>query len=154
MTQSQGEVEPDDAAQYEVEYPYKLKELFEEDNSNDSYELPFERPEDLHAHFIDLEENNLSLIFTWQANEQQTEQRQREFERVKIDKVHEIDTLASTVAENKQRRTRIGEERNALELLTSKGSENLMSESVYEKVTKEISEIRMSIDRKRQKGAN
>lgn len=41
MTHSQGQIEADVAAQYEVEYPAKLKELFEEDNSDDSYDLPF-----------------------------------------------------------------------------------------------------------------
>lgn len=39
-------------------------------------------------------------------------------------------------------------------MLTSKGSENLMTESVYERVTREISDIRTLIDKKRQKGAN
>ena len=41
-----------------------------------------------------------------------------------------------------------------LEMQTSKGSENLMSESAYNKVTKEISDIRMLVDKKRAKGAN
>lgn len=69
MAHSAGEMEADTAAQYEVEYPAKLKKLFDEDSSNESYSLPFENPENLHAHFTDLEEENLSLIQQWQENE-------------------------------------------------------------------------------------
>ena len=56
--------------------------------------------------------------------------------------------------ENKERRVRIKEEKNVLEMQTSKGSDNLMSEAAYTKVTKEIAEIRMLVDKKRAKGAN
>ena len=69
MTNSQGQMEADTAAQYEVEYPEKLKKLFEEDSSDQSYDLPFEYPEDLYKHFVDLEEENLGLIVQWQDNE-------------------------------------------------------------------------------------
>ena len=37
---------------------------------------------------------------------------------------------------------------------TSKGTENLMSDNVYNQVTKEISDIRSLVDKKRAKGAN
>ena len=40
-------MEADTAAQFEVEYPEKLKKLFEEDSSDQSYELPFEYPDEL-----------------------------------------------------------------------------------------------------------
>ena len=65
MSHSQGEMEADTAAQYEVEYNERLKPLFEEDSSDHSYDLPFEQPEDLHKHFTDLEEENLGLIVQW-----------------------------------------------------------------------------------------
>ena len=48
--------------QYEVEYQETLKPLFYEDSSNESYSLPFETPQELKSHFIELEEQNLSLI--------------------------------------------------------------------------------------------
>ena len=73
---------------------------------------------------------------------------------IKQDKIREIGTLEATVEENKQRRGKIGDEKNVLEMQTSKGSENLMSESAYNRVTKEISDIRMLVDKKRAKGAN
>ena len=56
--------------------------------------------------------------------------------------------------ENKERRGRIKEEKNVLEMQTSKGNENLMSEAAYAKVTRDIAEIRMLVDKKRAKGAN
>ena len=75
-------MEADTAAQYEVEYPQNLKKLFEEDSSDQSYDLPFEYPEDLYKHFVTLEEENLGLIVQWQDNEQQTELKRKEFERI------------------------------------------------------------------------
>ena len=65
-----------------------------------------------------------------------------------------MDNLEASVKENKVRRGRIGEEKNVLEMQTSKGHENLMSDSAYEKVTKEISDIRALVDKKRAKAAN
>ena len=65
-----------------------------------------------------------------------------------------MSNLEATVKENKERRVRIKEEKNLLEMQTSKGSDNLMSEAAYTKVTKEIAEIRMLVDKKRAKGAN
>ena len=53
--------EKPEAQQYEVSYG-GLKQLFEDDSSNESYNTPFTEPEDLMAHFVELEENNLSLI--------------------------------------------------------------------------------------------
>ena len=67
-------------AQFEVEYPDKLKPLFEEDSENEEYEPPFKLPEHLMEHFVELEENNLSLIQQWQENEQQTEEKRKLFE--------------------------------------------------------------------------
>lgn len=52
----------ENVVQYEVEYPSKLRQLFEDDSENETYDLPFEKPEHLMAHFTELEENNLSLI--------------------------------------------------------------------------------------------
>jgi len=49
-------------AQYEVEYPDKLKPLFMEDDPDEDYQPPFKLPEHLMEHFVELEENNLSLI--------------------------------------------------------------------------------------------
>lgn len=154
MTHSQGEMEADAAAQYEVEYPEKLKKLFEEDSSDQSYDLPFEHPEDLHKHFTDLEEENLGLIVQWQDNEEQTEVRRQEFERIQYEKTREMHNLEATVKENMERRGRIGEEKNVLEMQTSKGSENLMTQDQYEQVTKLISEIRVLVDKNRAKGTN
>ena len=116
--------------------------------------MPFEYPEDLYKHFVDLEEENLGLIVQWQDNEQQTELKRKEFERIQYEKIRDMNTLEASVKENKERRGRIKEEKNALEMQTSKGGENLMSESAYNKVTKEIAEIRMLVDKKRAKGAN
>ena len=84
MALSHGEVEAggDTAARYEVEYPEKLKRLFDEDSSDQSYDLPFEHPKDLYKHFTDLEEENLGLIVQWQDNEEQTESRRQEYERI------------------------------------------------------------------------
>ena len=61
-----------------------------------------------------------------------------------------MDNLEATVKENKERRARIGDEKSVLEMQTSKGSQNLMSPAAYEKVTKEISEIRLLVDKKKQ----
>ena len=58
------------AAQFEVEYPDNLKQLFEDDSSDHSYEKPFDNAEELQNHFVELEESNLSLIQQWQENEQ------------------------------------------------------------------------------------
>lgn len=124
---SQGEMEADTAAQYEVEYHDKLKKLFDEDSSDHSYDLPFENPEDLYKHFTDLEEENLGLIVQWQDNEEQTEMRRQEYDRIKYEKTYEMENLEATVKENKERRGRIAEEKNVLEMQTSKGSENLMT---------------------------
>ena len=38
-----------------------------------------------------------------------------------------MENLEATVRENQERRGRIGEEKNVLEMQTSKGSENLMT---------------------------
>mgnify|MGYP000199233715 CR=1 FL=1 len=66
MTHSQGEMEPDTTEKFEVEFQQEnLKKLFEEDSSNESYSLPFEQPEDLMKHFVELEEQNLNLIVQW-----------------------------------------------------------------------------------------
>lgn len=71
MNNSQAELEDKpEAQQYEVTYHGELKQLFEDDSSNESYNTPFTEPEDLMAHFVELEENNLSLIQQWQENEQ------------------------------------------------------------------------------------
>ena len=73
-------MEEDVANQYEVEYPNdKIKKLFEEDASDESYDLPFASSEELMGHFVELEENNLSLIEQWQENEQQRENKKKDF---------------------------------------------------------------------------
>jgi len=43
-------------AQYFMEYPDKLKPLFEDDDPNEMYEPPFKKPSDLMVYFVDLEE--------------------------------------------------------------------------------------------------
>lgn len=154
MANSQGELEENATAQYEVEYHGELKQLFEDDSSNESYKTPFSNPEDLMAHFVELEENNLSLIQQWQENEQQTEIKRKDLEKVKTEKTKEIDTLLNTVEENKEKNTKIKKEKYQLELVTSKGSENLMDQATYNKVTDEISDIRKLVDKKRAKGTN
>ena len=136
MSHSQGEMEADTAAQYEVEYNERLKPLFEDDSSDHSYELPFKEPSDLHKHFTDLEEENLGLIVQWQDNEEQTELRRQEYLRIKDEKEREMFGLETTVKENMERRGRISDEKNVLELQTSKGSENLMTPDQYKEVTK------------------
>ena len=45
------------------------------------------------THFVELEESNLSLIQQWQENEQQTETKRKEFERIQIEKNLEIHNL-------------------------------------------------------------
>ena len=67
---SQADPEENHTASLEVEISPKLRPLFDEDSSNDSYDLPFSTPEELHEHFVELEENSLSLIQQWQENEQ------------------------------------------------------------------------------------
>jgi len=68
--------------------------MFDEDSSDESYDLPFSAPEDLQAHFIELEENSLSLIQQCSENEQQTELKRKEYERIKKEKTMEIRALA------------------------------------------------------------
>lgn len=151
---SVGEVEANNAAQYEVEYPEKLKKLFEEDSSNESYDLPFEKPEHLNQHFVELEENNLSLIQQWQENEQQTEIKRKEFELIQTEKQREISNLKSTVEENKHRAKKIAAEKSTLEIQTSSGSETLMNETTYKRIVNKISYIRSLLDKKRSKASN
>ena len=56
MTHSQGEMEENPIANHPaVEYG-RLKQLFDEDSSNESYSLPFDSPDDLMTHFVELEE--------------------------------------------------------------------------------------------------
>ena len=105
-------------------------------------------------HFFELEENNLSLIQQWQQNEQQTEIKRKEYERIKFEKEVEIGNLQNTVEENKERRSKIGDEKSVFEMQTSKGSDNLMNEQLYSKIVKEISLIRGLYDKKRAKGTN
>ena len=80
--------------------------------------------------------------------------RRQEFERIKHEKTKEMNNLEATVKENMERRGRIGEEKNVLEMQTSKGSENLMTPDQYREVTKQISQIRALVDKNRAKGAN
>ena len=49
-------------AQFEVEYPEKLKSLFEDDAADEEYKVPFKSPTALMEHFENLEEDNLTLI--------------------------------------------------------------------------------------------
>lgn len=58
------------------------------------------------------------------------------------------------MTENQNRALKIGMEKSKLEMQTSKGSENLMSESVYKMVVKNIAEIKMVCDKKRGKSTN
>ncbi len=112
---SQGEVDPQAAAQFEVDYPPKIRQLFEDDSSDHSYELPFADPEELMNHFVELEEDSLSLIQQWQDYEQQTELRRQEFEKCKREKNLEISSLQKTVDENQVRSTKIRNEKSVLE---------------------------------------
>ena len=59
---SHGDPSMSAAAQFEVEYPEKLKHIFEEDSDDHVYELPFKHASDLNDHFTQLEERNLKLI--------------------------------------------------------------------------------------------
>jgi len=106
------------------------------------------------ADFTELEESNLKLIQQWQESEQQTEVKRKEFEKIRMIKNGEIDSLATSVEENKARATKISSEKNNLEMQTSKGNENLMSDSVYKGVVRNIAEIRQLADKKRAKGTN
>jgi len=137
-----------------VEYPDKLKKLFDEDSSNMSYELPFKKPEHLMEHFVELEENNLSLIQQWQENEQQTEIKRKEFELIQAEKQREIHNLKSTVEENKQRAKKIATEKSTLEIQTFNGSETVMNESTYKRIITKINNIRSLLDKKRSKASN
>ena len=62
--------------------------------------------------------------------------KKQEYERVKIEKNREINNLAATVEENKNRKVKLGDERSTYEMQNSKGSENLMSDAVYNKVVR------------------
>ena len=103
---------------------------------------------------MELEENNLSLIQQWQENEQQTETRRQEYEKVKKEKNDLINGLQITMSENQMRSTKIKNEKSILEAQTSKGSEGVMSNHVYEQVKDKISHIRQLCDKKRAKGSN
>ena len=50
-------------------YPDKLRELYELDDENEEYPVPFQNPEDLIKIFSELEEKNLALIQEGQENE-------------------------------------------------------------------------------------
>ena len=105
-------------------------------------------------HFVELEEQNLSLIQQWQENEQQTEIKRKEFEIIKMEKNREIANLKNTVEENKMRCEKIGVEKTTLEIQTSKGRENLMNEATYKGIVAKISQIRGLYDKKRAKSTN
>ena len=62
--------------------------------------------------------------------------RRQEFERIQYEKTREMSGLEATVKENMERRGRISDEKNVLEMQTSKGSENLMTPDQYKEVTK------------------
>jgi len=70
------------------------------------------------------------------------------------DKQREIQNLKNSVEENKMRSEKIFSEKNTLEMQTSKGSENLMNEKTYRKITAKISQIRGLYDKKRVKSTN
>ena len=58
------------------------------------------------------------------------------------------------MSENQMRSTKIKNEKSILEAQTSKGSEGVMSNHVYEQVKDKISHIRQLCDKKRAKGSN
>ena len=57
--------------------------------------------------------------------------KRKEYEQIQSEKRGEIETLRKTVDDNKNRKMKIGQEKQSLEMQTFKGSENLMSEAIY-----------------------
>ena len=127
--QSQGDMENNPADdQFTMPYPDKLKQLFDEDSSNESYDLPFDQPSDLMRHIDEFEEKNLSLIEQWQENEEQIENKKVTNRRIQKDKTSEIESLKMSVMENVHRRVLVNEEKNVLEMQNSNGGENLLTD--------------------------
>ena len=62
--------------------------------------------------------------------------------------------MSKTVEENKLRSSKIKAEKNLLEMQTSKKGDGNISDAVYLKLVKQISEIRDSCDKKRARGSN
>ena len=106
------------------------------------------------THFHELEEQNLSLIQQQQENEQQIDKNRKEFESMEETKNRQLATLAKTVEENKQRSSKIIMEKKMLEMQTNKKGDGNISAPVYQKLVKQISEIRDSCDKKRARGQN
>lgn len=102
-------------------------------------------------HFVDLEEENLSLITQLQENESQREVKKKIYEEFKTNKRFEISGLMSSVEENKHRSEKIALEKNSLELQTSKGSANLGDKAIYKRIVEMITETRNLYEKSRAK---
>ena len=62
--------------------------------------------------------------------------------------------MSKTVEENKQRSNKIFGEKKLLEMQTSKKGDGNISDAVYVKLVKQISDIRDTCDKKRARGSN
>ena len=62
--------------------------------------------------------------------------------------------MSKAVEENKHRSNKIFTEKKVLEMQTSKKGDGNISDAAYQKLTKQISEIRDNCDKKRARGQN
>lgn len=124
-----------------ITYPSKLKSLFEDDDEDEEYEVPFKNPEELMNIFADLEEQNLKLIQQGQETEQAIELRKKKMEEETIREDGELDKLEKREKEVSDRFKKIVEEKINLESTSAGDVTKMMSnEELIKKKIREIKE--------------
>ena len=76
------------------------------------------------------------------------------YEILKRTKKWEINNMNTSVEENKNRCTKIAGEKDALELQTSKGNENLIDEKIFNRIVEKITITRNLYDKTRARAQN
>jgi hypothetical protein len=73
----------------DFKWPAKLKDLFEVDDDNMSYPIPFSDPKLLMDNFSNLEDKNLTLIRQCQEQDEVLERKREQFSRMNYENLEE-----------------------------------------------------------------
>lgn len=124
-----------------MQWPPKLRDLFEVDDDNVEYPMPFEDPKFLMENFSNLEEKNLQLIRQCQEADEQIEKKKEQLSLDKAKNTKEIEEMTKKEDDIKKKIEKTQNEKDNMEEKKSNVEDKMMPRKTCEEIAERVRRI-------------
>lgn len=124
-----------------MQWPPKLRDLFEVDDDDVQYPMPFEDPRLLMENFSNLEEKNLQLIRQCQEADEQIEKKKEQLSLDKAKNTKEIEELTKKVDDIKKKIEKTQNEKDNMEEKKSNVEDKMMPRKICDEIAERVRSI-------------